>query len=76
MYIYHEWYKHDVYVIVLASFLALLRRTIIGATFQQQSAFIQVTEFCYADEIVVHAGNLPLSGLASGACRWTQQWQG
>lgn len=76
------WHTHKnpninaVYIIVLAWFSILLRRTIIGATFQQQSAFIQVTEFGDADEIVVHSRNLPLSGLPSGACRWPQQWQG
>lgn len=48
-----------------------LRHTIIGATLQQQSTFIQVTEFPHADEIVVHSRNFPFSGLPSGACK---QW--
>lgn len=66
----------SVYVIVFVWVCILLRRTIIGAAFQQQSAFIQVTEFGYADEIVVHSRNLPLSGLPSGTCRRPRQWQG
>lgn len=70
----------DVYLYIhitfLVSYFILLGRTIVGAAFEQQSAFIQVTEFGYVDEIVVHSRNLPLSGLSSGACRRPQQWQG
>lgn len=67
--------KHAVSVIAVDWFFILLRRTIVGATFQQQSAFIQFPELGYADEIVVHSRDLPLSGLPSGACRWPRQWQ-
>lgn len=49
----------------------MLGHTIIGAAFQQQSAFFQVSEFPHADEIVVHSRNFPLSGLPGGACQIT-----
>lgn len=51
-------------------FLECLRLTptIVRAALQQQSVFIQITEFPHADEIVVHSRNLSLSGLPSGAC--------
>lgn len=44
-------------------------RTIVCAALQQQSTFIQLTEFPHADEIVVHSGNFSFSRLPSGACK-------
>lgn len=52
-----------------------VRRTIIGAALQQQSAFFQLLEFLHTDKVVVHSGNLPLSGLPSGTCQQRQQFR-
>lgn len=46
--------------------------TVVGAALQQQSIFIELTEFSHADEIVIHSRNLPLPGLPSGA--WEIGW--
>lgn len=45
-----------------------LTPTIVCAALQQQSIFIQLTEFPHADEIVVHSRNLSFPRLPSGAC--------
>lgn len=46
-----------------------LLRTLVGSALQQQPAFLQNAKLLHADEVVVHAGNLPLPRLSRGTCQ-------